>query len=289
MKKIIIFCFIFVALLATGALAWDGWHGRWNLPWFFPQQPRMCTMEARLCPDGSAVGRTGPNCEFAPCPNATSTPGDGGLPTPSGSVVALGQRILNNGVYITPLEVLEDSRCPVDVQCIQAGTVRLRTDLTNVSTRQTVILTLNNPTTFAGQTVVLKNVFPAHHSKLEIKPSDYRFEISVTRMPVLNSGISGTVTLGPTCPVQRIPPDPSCADRPYSTRLEVTTADTSRVVKQFTSDQNGQFKVALPPGEYLIRSAAGTNIYPRCSSNGPIVVAASGYTDAAISCDTGIR
>jgi hypothetical protein len=27
-----------------------------------------CTMEAKLCPDGSAVGRQGPNCEFAPCP-----------------------------------------------------------------------------------------------------------------------------------------------------------------------------------------------------------------------------
>lgn len=27
-----------------------------------------CTMDAKLCPDGSAVGRTGPKCEFAPCP-----------------------------------------------------------------------------------------------------------------------------------------------------------------------------------------------------------------------------
>lgn len=27
-----------------------------------------CTADAKLCPDGSAVGRTGPNCEFAPCP-----------------------------------------------------------------------------------------------------------------------------------------------------------------------------------------------------------------------------
>lgn len=26
-----------------------------------------CTMEAKLCPDGSYVGRSGPNCEFAPC------------------------------------------------------------------------------------------------------------------------------------------------------------------------------------------------------------------------------
>ncbi len=27
-----------------------------------------CTMDAKICPDGSAVGRTAPNCEFAPCP-----------------------------------------------------------------------------------------------------------------------------------------------------------------------------------------------------------------------------
>jgi hypothetical protein len=34
------------------------------------QQPqgKMCTLEAKLCPDGSSVGRTGPNCEFAACP-----------------------------------------------------------------------------------------------------------------------------------------------------------------------------------------------------------------------------
>jgi hypothetical protein len=30
--------------------------------------PKACTMEAKLCPDGSAVGRSGPNCEFTPCP-----------------------------------------------------------------------------------------------------------------------------------------------------------------------------------------------------------------------------
>ena len=27
-----------------------------------------CTMEARICPDGSTVGRMGSNCEFAACP-----------------------------------------------------------------------------------------------------------------------------------------------------------------------------------------------------------------------------
>jgi len=28
----------------------------------------FCTMEAKLCPDGSYVGREGPNCEFTECP-----------------------------------------------------------------------------------------------------------------------------------------------------------------------------------------------------------------------------
>jgi hypothetical protein len=28
----------------------------------------FCTMDAKICPDGSSVGRVGPDCEFAPCP-----------------------------------------------------------------------------------------------------------------------------------------------------------------------------------------------------------------------------
>jgi hypothetical protein len=33
-----------------------------------PQEEVACTQEAKLCPDGSAVGRSGPLCEFAACP-----------------------------------------------------------------------------------------------------------------------------------------------------------------------------------------------------------------------------
>lgn len=33
------------------------------------ESPKACTQEAKQCPDGSYVGRIGPNCEFAPCPN----------------------------------------------------------------------------------------------------------------------------------------------------------------------------------------------------------------------------
>lgn len=37
----------------------------------------ICTMDAKLCPDGSYVGRTGPNCQFV-CPGPDATPSDVG-------------------------------------------------------------------------------------------------------------------------------------------------------------------------------------------------------------------
>lgn len=33
-------------------------------------QPVACTMDAKECPDGSFIGRNGPDCEFAACPNS---------------------------------------------------------------------------------------------------------------------------------------------------------------------------------------------------------------------------
>lgn len=66
MKKniTIIFAVIVVILLATtGGL------------YFYHQKPgnqrQACTLEAKICPDGTAVGRSGPNCGFAACPVAS--------------------------------------------------------------------------------------------------------------------------------------------------------------------------------------------------------------------------
>lgn len=33
-----------------------------------PDEQVFCTMDAKICPDGSSVGRVPPSCEFAPCP-----------------------------------------------------------------------------------------------------------------------------------------------------------------------------------------------------------------------------
>ena len=37
------------------------------------QRPMACTADAKICPDGSAVGRIAPDCEFAPCPEPSDT------------------------------------------------------------------------------------------------------------------------------------------------------------------------------------------------------------------------
>ena len=64
-KKYFIIFIILILILLAGAIYLALWPGK-----FFGNQnkPIACTMEAKLCPDGSAVGRTGPNCEFSPCP-----------------------------------------------------------------------------------------------------------------------------------------------------------------------------------------------------------------------------
>jgi hypothetical protein len=38
---------------------------------------RACTLEGKICPDGSVVGRTGPRCEFAECPAVSAEPAAG--------------------------------------------------------------------------------------------------------------------------------------------------------------------------------------------------------------------
>lgn len=45
------------------ALVW----GSWQLYVYTPTEV-ICTQEAKICPDGTAVGRVGNQCEFAECP-----------------------------------------------------------------------------------------------------------------------------------------------------------------------------------------------------------------------------
>lgn len=56
-----------IVLIITGAIGGGYFLGAKKT------EPKTCTQEAKICPDGNAVGRTGPNCEFAPCPTPSSS------------------------------------------------------------------------------------------------------------------------------------------------------------------------------------------------------------------------
>src|SRR3989344_5950656 len=64
----------------------------------------------------------------------------------------------------------------------------------------------------------------------------------------LNSGVEGKVSIGPTCPVERTPPDPVCRYMPYATAIFVyrTGAKTPFIIGNSTT--LGTFKFSLPPG-----------------------------------------
>ncbi len=101
-----------------------------------------------------------------------------------------------------------------------------------------------------------------------------------------SSGIQGTVWIGPTCPVQRDPPDPECADRRYATTLELTTAD-GEFVRRFASDGNGTYRIDVAPGSYAIRSPPDQTL-PYCAA-GPVTVVTGAYPTLDVPCDSGIR
>ena len=167
----------FIALLAAGC--GRGVNG--NMP-----QPVACTQEAKACPDGSYVGRSGPNCAFAVCPEAaTSSPA---FPPPP--------------------------------------------------------------------------------------------------LPAKIGGINGYVHTGPTCPVQKIPPNPACADRPYI-YMEVSVTGQDGKQLQVQTDSHGKFSLPVSAGTYTVK-VIPVNILPRCEEK-TVAVPANQFVSVDIFCDTGIR
>jgi len=175
--------------------------------------------------------------------------------------------------------------------CITAGTVELETIFQSGSQTGEAVLTLGTPSVFAGKQVTLVNVNPERYSKADILPEDYSFDFFVIE-PQPNTGagegiVQGRVVLGPTCPVERIPPDPQCAPRPYETQIMAIPSRNNKAIKTTQSLSDGSFALTLPLGDYTIQ-AAGGNTLPRCS---PVSVSlkTATTTSITISCDTGIR
>lgn len=110
---------------------------------------------------------------------------------------------------------------------------------------------------------------------------------TTTQDQIIDSGIKGVVTIGPTCPVETIPPDPKCADKPYAATLQFTNLETNEK-KTLKVSENGRFSIDLLPGVYKIENKS-TAILPRMQELENIVVEKGEYSEISISFDSGIR
>jgi hypothetical protein len=101
---------------------------------------------------------------------------------PAGTYTAhLGENVQSLGVTLTPNEVLEDSRCPKDVVCIQAGTVRVKSKLTSGQGTADQIFILNKPITTEAEEITLVQVDPYPSSTKTIAKSDYVFHFKILK------------------------------------------------------------------------------------------------------------
>ncbi|MGH6788039.1 MAG: hypothetical protein ACREBO_14530 [Novosphingobium sp.] len=80
-----------------------------------------------------------------------------------------------DGPRVTPLKVLEDSRCPTGVQCVWAGQVRLSVRIDLGSGSETRELTSGKPAQVADGALTLVEVMPERRDKWPVYPEDYRF------------------------------------------------------------------------------------------------------------------
>ncbi len=108
-------------------------------------------------------------------------------------------------------------------------------------------------------------------------------------IPTEKGTVNGSVVLGPTCPVEHIPPDPNCAPRPYQTTIRMQHANPSAHYLTALTDASGTFSISLDPGAYTLHAEGQNNsYYPRCT-DAQIQIAAGASQTITIDCDTGIR
>jgi hypothetical protein len=87
----------------------------------------------------------------------------------------LDQRTYVDGPYVTPLEVLEDSRCPINARCIWAGRVRLSVKIDLGSRSEIREITTEKAIDVADGALSLAAVEPGQMAGTTTDPKDYRF------------------------------------------------------------------------------------------------------------------
>lgn len=127
---------------------------------------RMKQVLALLAPVALAA------CTVVPAPDSTP-------PMPQGSAVALNQSVRVGDLTVTPIGVVEDSRCPINARCVWAGRLVVRTRIDGTARagawRDTANIQLGETYGTHGLMIALTSGEPGKTAGRETQPEEYRF------------------------------------------------------------------------------------------------------------------
>ena len=92
-----------------------------------------------------------------------------------GTPTRLGVPVRVGAVVVTPLEVVEDSRCPINARCVWAGRVIVKARIEGADWRETAQITAGTPHGTHDAIVHLVSVQPDRVTGDAVQPGDYRF------------------------------------------------------------------------------------------------------------------
>mgnify|MGYP007086363598 CR=1 FL=1 len=116
-----------------------------------------------------------PSPPAAPSPLAPAAPISAPYKGPPLAYTRIGETVYVDGPKVTPLSLIEDSRCPQGVQCVQAGRLRLHVRVDLGSGPQKVDLTLGQPLRIADGTLTLLDARPGPVAGVKPAPLAYQF------------------------------------------------------------------------------------------------------------------
>jgi hypothetical protein len=204
----------------------------------------------------------------------------------STQILRVGKSVtFDDGLSIT-LKAVNDSRCPAKVQCVWAGELAPELVVHGgalADNGQTFSLGTVTAKEHAldGYVVALADASSSTATLIVSKTGD-----GETNTGAGDSGVRGMVTIGPTCPVERMPPDPNCADRPQSANFAIDSPAGAQVAT-VASSTDGSFSIALPAGTYVIH-LQGPAAMPSMSPQ-EFTVPAHGFVEVRLSLDSGVR
>ncbi len=102
------------------------------------------------------------------------------------------------------------------------------------------------------------------------------------------SGIEGESVIGPLRPHIRLN-DPTPNVAPFKSTLIILTAKGDREVTRLETGSDGRFRIALPPGEYIVRPVGGQGKMGPRASEEIVTVRAGQFMKVRINFDSGMR